>query len=191
MCVCVYYRSNIYDLTQHSKEVRVHLFKHKWFPLFLCNTNDSIYHHSFVCTQLNVEAVLFYLYLGHLLKGPYHSTEIQSAYLTAPADWAVELLTLLATSKWSPMYLLKTLIVAQLLSFSCYCDVALIFISGEVWHLTLRKISPSQDSYFGHMVLAKNVGVNLGLDSSSTLARGFPISLSHTPPSPSFSYPFG
>ena len=61
--------------------------------------------------------------------------------------------------------------------------------SGAVWHLTLRKISPSQDSYFGHMVLANNVGVNLGLDSSPTLARGFPISLSHTPPSPSFSYP--
>ena len=53
--------------------------------------------------------------------------------------------------------------------------------SGTVWHLTLRKISPSQNSYFGHMVLANNVGVNLGLDSSPTLARGFPISLSHTP----------
>ena len=47
--------------------------------------------------------------------------------------------------------------------------------SGAVWHLTLHKISPSQDSYFGHMVLANNVGVNLGLDSSTTLARGFPI----------------
>ena len=63
--------------------------------------------------------------------------------------------------------------------------------SGAVWHLTLRKISPSQDSYFGHMVQASNVGVNLGLDSSPTLARGFPISLSNTPPSPSFSYPHG
>ena len=63
--------------------------------------------------------------------------------------------------------------------------------SGAVWHLTLRKISPSQDSYFGHMILANNAGVNLGLDSSPTLARWFPISLSHTPPSPSFSYPLG
>ena len=47
--------------------------------------------------------------------------------------------------------------------------------SRAVWHSTLRKISPSQDSYFGHMVLADNVGVNLGLDSSPTLAMGFPI----------------
>ena len=47
--------------------------------------------------------------------------------------------------------------------------------SETVWQLTLCKISPSQDSYFGHMVLANNVGVNLGLDSSPTLARGFPI----------------
>ena len=47
--------------------------------------------------------------------------------------------------------------------------------SGAVWHLTLRKISPSQDSYFGHMIQTNNVGVNLGLDSSPTLARGFPI----------------
>ena len=53
--------------------------------------------------------------------------------------------------------------------------------SGAVWHLTFRRISPSQDSYFGHMVLANNVRVNLGLDSYPTLARGFPISLSHTP----------
>ena len=43
--------------------------------------------------------------------------------------------------------------------------------SGAVWHLTLGKISPSQDSYFGHMVLANNVGVNLGLDSSPTLKK--------------------
>ena len=27
--------------------------------------------------------------------------------------------------------------------------------SGAVWHLTLRKISPSQDSYFEHMVTGK------------------------------------
>ena len=47
--------------------------------------------------------------------------------------------------------------------------------SGAVWYLTHRKISPSQDSYFGHMVLANNVGVELGLDSSPTLAREFPV----------------
>ena len=52
---------------------------------------------------------------------------------------------------------------------------------GKVWHLTLCKISLNQDSYFGHMVLANNVGVNLELDSSPTLVRGFPVSLSHTP----------
>ena len=33
-------------------------------------------------------------------------------------------------------------------------------MSGAVWHLTLRKISPSQDSNFGHMVQTNNVGVN-------------------------------
>ena len=49
--------------------------------------------------------------------------------------------------------------------------------SGAVWYLTLCKISLSQDSYFGHMVLANNVGVDLGLDSSPMLARWFPISL--------------
>ena len=27
--------------------------------------------------------------------------------------------------------------------------------SGAVWHLILRKISPSQDSYLGHMVTGK------------------------------------
>ena len=36
--------------------------------------------------------------------------------------------------------------------------------SGAIWHLTLHKISPSQDSYFGHRVLENNVGINLGLD---------------------------
>ena len=34
--------------------------------------------------------------------------------------------------------------------------------SRAVWLLTLRKISPCQDSYFGHKILANNVGVNLG-----------------------------
>ena len=47
--------------------------------------------------------------------------------------------------------------------------------SGAVWHLTLHKINSSRDSYFGHMVLANNVGVNLGQDPSPTLARGFPV----------------
>ena len=47
--------------------------------------------------------------------------------------------------------------------------------SGAVWHLTLRKISPNQYSNFGHMLLANNVGVNFGPDSSPTLARGLPI----------------
>ena len=82
------------------------------------------------------------------------------------------------------------------------CDVAWIFISGQefilcacdvgvVWHLTLRKINPSQDSCFAHMVLANNVGVDLGLDLSRRWWVGDRISLSHTPPSPSFSYPLG
>ena len=35
---------------------------------------------------------------------------------------------------------------------------------GAALRLTLRKIIPGQHSYFGHMVLANNGGINLGLD---------------------------
>ena len=50
-----------------------------------------------------------------------------------------------------------------------------IVTSRAVWHLTLHKISPSQASYFGHTVNWQiTFRVNLGLDRSPTLVRGFP-----------------
>ena len=61
--------------------------------------------------------------------------------------------------------------------------------SRAVWHLTIRKLSPSQDSYFGHMV--NNVDVNLGARLISDAGEGVSNSLSHTPPSPSFYYLLG
>ena len=49
-----------------------------------------------------------------------------------------------------------------------------------VWHLIPRKISPSYDSFFGHIGTGRYVGVNLGLDWPP-LARVYQISRYHTP----------